>query len=146
MFLIIGRLLGTVLLGRGVWRLTSPLAFAAGFLLITAPYRKEPKRSDLKRHLEQLGFELYEVGKEAFIVYYVEAPDFKSLESIIKTAEQHEGVAKAYIAYGFVADDATRWFINEALARNEIELDESMIEYLKQILSRIQPQEQAAKS
>ncbi len=113
------------------------MAFAAGFLLITPPYRKEPKRSEVKKHLEQLGFELYEIGKEGFIVYYVEAPDVKALENVIKMAEQHEGVAKAYVAYGFMADDATRGFVNAALEAGELELDKSMVEYLKTILGRL---------
>ena len=115
------------------------MAFAAGFFLITPPYRKEPKRSEVKKYLESLGFELYEIGKESFIVYYVEAPDFKSLENVIKMGEQHDGVAKAYVAYGFVADDSARWYINEALESGELELDESMVEYIKQILSRLVP-------
>jgi|GEM_PF-2191898 len=113
------------------------MAFAAGFLLITPPYRKEPKRSEVKQYLQSLGFELYEVGKEAFIVYYVEAPDVKSLENVIKTAEMHEGVAKAYVAYGFMADDATRQFVNAALEAGELELDESMVEYIQEILKKL---------
>jgi nitrate reductase NapAB chaperone NapD len=113
------------------------LAFAAGFFLITPHYRKEPKRSEVKKYLEQLGFELYEIGKEGFIVYYVEAPDVKALENVIKTAEQHEGVAKAYVAYGFMADDATRSFVNAALESGEIELDQSMVDYLQKILQKL---------
>ena len=115
------------------------MAFATGFILIAPHYRKEPKRSELKQYLAGLGFELYEIGKEGFIVYYVEAPDFKEVEKLIKTAERHDGVAKAYIAYGFVADESTRWFINEALAEGEIEIDETTLDYIKKILSRLQP-------
>jgi len=113
------------------------MAFAAGFLLLTPPYRKEPKRSEVKQHLQGLGFELYEVGKESFIVYYVEAPDVKALENVIKAAEMHEGVAKAYVAYGFMADNATRDYVNAALAAGELELDESMLNYIRKILEKL---------
>jgi len=118
------------------------MAFAAGFMLVIPRWRDEPKRSELKRYLESLGFELYETGKPNFIVFYVEAPDVKALEEKIKTAERHEGIAKAYIAYGFMADDETRWMINEMLARGELELDKSMIDYLKTILARLEAAQQ----
>jgi len=115
------------------------LAFAAGFLLLAPHYRDEPKRSEVKQHLENLGFELYEVGKPSFIVFYVEAPSPKALEDVIKTAEQHDGVAKAYIAFGFMADDTVKEWINDALARGELELDETTKEYIRGILAKIAP-------
>jgi hypothetical protein len=115
------------------------LAFAAGFLLLTPHYREEPKRSEVKQYLENLGFEVYEVGKPAFIVFYVEAPNPKALEDIIKTAERHDGVAKAYVAFSFMADNDVREWINEALARGELELDQSTKEYIRAILAKIAP-------
>jgi hypothetical protein len=113
------------------------VAFVTGFILLTAGYREEPKRSEVLRHLESLGFELYDVGKPSVVVFYLEAPTIKDIENIIKTAESHEGVAKAYITYGFVADEATRRWINEALERGEIELDESTVEYIRKILEKL---------
>lgn len=115
------------------------MPFAAGFFLIIPRWRKEPQRSELKKYLESLGFELYEPGKPNFIVFYVEAPDVKSLENVIKMAEKHEGVAKAYISYGFLADDEVREWINEALESDELEIGDGMLEYLKQIASRLAP-------
>lgn len=115
------------------------MAFATGFLLLAPHYRDEPKRSEVKQYLENLGFELYEVGKPFFIVFYVEAPNPKALEDVIKTAEQHNGVAKAYIAFGFMADDAVKEWINDALARGELELDETTKEYIRGILAKIAP-------
>ncbi|BES81453.1 hypothetical protein [Pyrodictium abyssi] len=122
------------------------MAFAAGFLLLTPHYRDEPKRREVKQYLENLGFELYEVGKQAFIVFYVEAPNPKALEDVIKMAEQHDGVAKAYIAFGFMGDDAVREWINDALARGELELDESTKEYIRGILAKIAPDKLRAQS
>lgn len=115
------------------------MAFAAGFFLIAPHYREEPKRSEVKRHLEGLGFELYEVNKPSFIVFYIEAPSPKALEDIIKTAEQHGGVAKAYIAFGFMGDNSVKEWINDALARGELELDQSTKDYIRGILARIAP-------
>lgn len=120
------------------------MAFASGFFLLTAGYREEPGRSEVKEYLQKLGFELYEVGKPSFIVFYVEAPDVKSLEDVIKSAEEHPGVAKAYIAYGFMADNRVKEWINEALAAGELEIDESTREYIRTILSRIAPKERKA--
>ena len=114
------------------------MAFAAGFMLVIPRWRDEPKRSELKKWLEEMGFEVYEAGKPNFLVFYVEAPDVKSLEEKIKAAERHEGIAKAYIAYGFMADDETRRMINEALEKGEMELDQSMIDYLKTILAKLE--------
>ena len=116
------------------------MVFAAGFFLITPHYREEPKRSEVKRYLGSLGFELYETGKPAFIVYYIEidTDNFKELEKRIKMAEGHDGVAKAYINYGFTAgEDVHRW-INEALERGELELDQSTIDYIKTILAKLE--------
>ncbi len=114
------------------------MAFATGFILITPHYREEPKRSEVKRYLEELGFEIYEIGNPGFIVYYVEAPDPKALEDVIKLAEQHDGVAKAYVAYGFMADDQMRQWINDALESGELVLDETMIDYIKTILAKME--------
>ncbi|ABM81207.1 hypothetical protein [Hyperthermus butylicus] len=113
------------------------MAFASGFMIITQPYRSEPKRSEVRQHLERLGFELYEVGKDAFIVFYVEAPTLADIEEIIKAAERHEGIAKAYVVYAFAGDNATKEWINWALERGEIELDESMMEYIRNILVKL---------
>ncbi len=113
------------------------MAFASGFFLLTQPYREEPRRSELKNYLEQLGFEVYEAGKPSFLVFYVEAPSPKALEEVIKTAERHEGVAKAYIAFGFLSDNSVKEWLNEAIARGEIELDQSTLNYIRSILSRI---------
>jgi hypothetical protein len=113
------------------------MAFASGFFLLTQRYREEPRRSELKNYLEQLGFEVYEVGKPSFLVFYVEAPSPKALEDVIKTAERHEGVAKAYIVFGFLSDDSVREWLNEAIVRGEVELDKSTLNYIRGILSKL---------
>lgn len=113
------------------------MAFASGFFLLTQRYREEPRRSELKNYLERLGFEVYDVGKPSFLVFYVEAPSPKALEDVIKTAERHEGVAKAYIAFGFLSDNSVKEWLNEAIARGEIELDKSTLDYIRGILSRL---------
>ncbi|RUM46600.1 MAG: hypothetical protein DSY37_04920 [Hyperthermus sp.] len=115
------------------------MPFATGFILLTPHYRSEPGRSEVIKYMERLGFEVYDVGKPAFLVFYVEADDVDSLENIIKIVEEHDGVAKAYIAYGFMGDDYLREYINEALERGEIELDESTINYIKSILAKLKP-------
>jgi hypothetical protein len=113
------------------------VAFVTDFILLTTAYREEPKRSEVLKYLESLGFELYDVGKPSVVVFYLEAPTIKDIEDIIKAAESHEGVAKAYITYGFVADEATKRLINEGLEKGEIELDETTIEYIKKILAKL---------
>ncbi len=117
------------------------MAFASGFILVAPHYREEPKRSEVRKHLENLGFEVYDVGKPAFLVFYVEAPNPKILEDVIKTAETHEGIIKAYIVFGFLADNSVKEWINDALARGEIELDESILNMIKDILVKLSKRE-----
>ena len=113
------------------------MAFMTGFFLVLGPYRQEPKRSELKKYLEQLGFEIYDVGKPHALVFYVEGETVKDVENKIKMAEDHDGIAKAYIAYGFTGSREMKDWINEMLERGEIELDESTIQYLKTILEKM---------
>ncbi|AEM39186.1 hypothetical protein Pyrfu_1328 [Pyrolobus fumarii 1A] len=116
------------------------MPFASGFVLLTAEYKDEPKRSEVKKHLESLGFEVYDIGDPYRIVFYVEVDDLGGLERIIKAAETHEGIAKAYIVYGFLGDSETKRRINEALLSGEAELDESTRELIEWILSRLKAQ------
>jgi len=113
------------------------MAFMTGFFLLNPAYTEPGKREEVLRFLQSLGFELYEVGHERFVVFYVEAPTVDDLDKIIKMAESHDGVVKAYIAFGFLGDKAKEAEIDRALEEGEIELDESMVEYIKWILSRI---------
>ena len=113
------------------------VAFVTGFILIAPSHRREPERSKVLEHLQKLGFELYDVGKESVVVFYLEAPTIRDIEDIIKAAEQHDGVAKAYITYGFVGDEAMRRWLNEAIERGEVELDETTIQYIKKILEKL---------
>ncbi len=113
------------------------MAFMTGFFLVLNPYREEPKRSELKQYLEQLGFEIYDVGKPHALVFYVEGDTIKDVENKIKMAESHDGIAKAYIAYGFTGSREMKEWLNEMLERGEIELDQSTIEYLKTILAKM---------
>ncbi len=113
------------------------MAFMTGFFLVLKPYREEPKRSELKQYLEQLGFEIYDVGKPHALVFYVEGDTVKDVENKIKMAESHNGIAKAYIAYGFTGSREMKEWLNEMLERGEIELDQSTIEYLKTILAKM---------
>lgn len=113
------------------------MAFMTGFFLVLKPYREEPKRSELKQYLEQLGFEIYDVGKPHALVFYVEGDTIKDVENKIKMAESHDGIAKAYIAYGFTGSREMKEWLNEMLERGEIELDQSTIEYLKTILAKM---------
>ncbi len=119
------------------------MAFVTGFILINPAYREEPRRSQVIKYLQELGFELYEVGKPAAVVFYLEAPTIKDIENIIKIAEQHDGVAKAYIAYGFTGDEQLHRWINEALERGELELDETTIEYIRKIIEKLEGKKQA---
>ncbi len=111
--------------------------FATGFFLLAETHVEEPHRTRIIQQLEQMGFEIYDVGRKHVVVFYVEAPDIKSLENIIKAAEQIEGVAKAYIVYGFMGDEEMRRRINEAILRGEIVLDESTIRYIDWILAKL---------
>ncbi len=113
------------------------MAFMTGFFLLNPEYAKPDKRGEVIRFLQGLGFELYDVGHERFIVFYVEAPTVDDLDKIIKAAESHDGIVKAYIAFGFLGDEAKEAELDRALEEGEIELDESMVEYIKWILSRI---------
>ncbi len=113
------------------------MAFMTGFFLVLKPYREEPKRSELKQYLEQLGFEIYDVGKPHALVFYVEGDTVKDVENKIKMAESHDGIAKAYIAYGFTGSREMKEWLNEMLEQGEIELDQSTIEYLKTILAKM---------
>jgi hypothetical protein len=119
------------------------MAFMTGFFLVIGEYRSEPKRSELKQYLESLGFEIYDVGKPSALVFYVEGETIKELEDKIKLAEQHDGIAKAYIAYGFTGSRELQDWLNEALERGEIELDQTTINYLKTLLQKIGVKEQA---
>ena len=114
------------------------MAFMTGFFLLKPEYRQEPRRSEVRRFLESLGFEVYDVGVPTSLVFYVEGPSVEALEDVIKAAESHEGIVKAYIAYGFMADRSVQDMVNEMLASGEVELDQSTIEYLKTILARIE--------
>ncbi len=91
----------------------------------------------MKKELERLGFELYEVGRPAVLVYYVEAETVKELEEKIKAAEALDGVIKAYIVYGFLAGNEVREWINKSLESGELELDNTTREYIKWILKRL---------
>ncbi len=114
------------------------MVFATGFILLAETHIEEPLRSQVLSKLEQMGFELYEVGRKHVVVFYVEAPDVKRLEEVIKAAEAIEGVAKAYIVYGFMGDEEKRREINEAIWRGDVVLDETTIRYIDWILSKLQ--------
>ena len=113
------------------------MPFATGFIVIHPRYREGERRREVLDHLARLGFEVYEVGRPAVVVYYVEAPTVKELEERIKAAEAHEGVLKAYIVYGFLAPDSVREWLNRAILEGEVELDPSMLEMLDKIISAL---------
>ncbi len=109
----------------------------AGFFLIHPRYREGEARRELIEKLEALGFEIYETGKPPFLVFYIEGNSVDELIDRIRIAEGLEGVVKAYIAYGFLADKSVEEAINKGLETGEIVLDESTVEYIKSILSRL---------
>ncbi len=109
----------------------------AGFFLLHPNYREGKARRQIAEKLEALGFEVYETGKPQFLVFYVEGETVNELIDKIRVAEGIEGVVKAYIAYGFLADKRVEEEINRGLETGEIVLDESTIEYIKGILERL---------
>ncbi|UXD21180.1 hypothetical protein IPA_00905 [Ignicoccus pacificus DSM 13166] len=114
------------------------MPFATGFILVNPTHRGDPaKIEEIKKHLESLGFELYDLGTDLYIVYYVEAETVNQLEDLIKAAEAHPGVAKAYVSYGFLQDKALEDAINEMLLNGEIALDEDAKNYIKTILEQM---------
>ena len=113
------------------------MAFMTGFFLLNENYLAPEKRREIIEYLKSLGFEVYDVGLERFLVFYVEAPTIPDVEKIVKTAESHPGIVKAYIAFGFTGDRAKEEEIERMLESGELELDESMVNYIKWILSKL---------
>ena len=113
------------------------MAFMTGFFLLADTHTSPEKRAEVLEYLRRLGFELYEIGAERLIVFYVEAPTIKDVENLVKMAESHPGVVKAYIAFGFVGDKAKEEEINRMIETGELEIDESTIEYIKTILAKL---------
>ena len=114
------------------------MPFATGFILINPTHRGKPeKMEEIKHHLRSLGFELYELDTDLYIVYYVEADTVNQLEDLIKAAESHPGVAKAYVSYGFLQDKALEEAINEMLLSGELALDEDAKKYIRTILEQM---------
>ncbi len=114
------------------------MPFATGFVLVTPHYRGDPQKiEEIKAHMRNLGFEVYDIGTDLYIVYYIEADTVNEMEDLIKAAESHPGVAKAYVVYGFLQDKATEEAINEMLEKGEIELDEDAKKYIKMVLDQM---------
>ena len=114
------------------------MPFATGFVVLAEAYQGGEKRREVIGFLESLGFEVYDVGKPRVLVFYVEADTVKALEDVIKAAERHDGVVKAYVVYGFLGDREAEEMINRGLEEGWIELDETMVDYLNRILRRLE--------
>ncbi len=119
------------------------MAFMTGFFLLNENYTSPEKRREVVEYLRSLGFEVYEVGLERFIVFYVEGETIPEVEKLVKAAESHPGIVKAYIAFGFTGDRAKEEEIDRMLETGELELDESMVNYIKWILSKLGALEKA---
>ena len=113
------------------------MAFMTGFFLLNEHYTSPEKRREIIEYLKSLGFEVYDIGLERFIVFYVEGPSIPEVEKTVKAAESHPGIVKAYIAFGFVGDKAKEEELDRMLESGELELDQSMVDYIKWILSRV---------
>ena len=114
------------------------MPFATGFFLIAPEYRSAESYNTIASKLRELGFEIYETNNLAYMIFYVEAPDVKSLERIIKTAEGVEGVLKAFIAWGFLADAQAQRELEEMLERGEISLTEEAKDYFRGVLKSLE--------
>jgi len=108
--------------------------FATGFFLVAPNYRGTEEYARIASQLRELGFEIYETDNPAYLIFYVEAPDVKSLERVIKTGETIEGVAKAFVVWGFLADDDARRELEEMLERGEISLSDEARKYFEDLL------------
>jgi nitrate reductase NapAB chaperone NapD len=112
-------------------------------MILEPSYQEEPRRSSLKKRLEEMGFEVYEVGRSDVLVFYVEGDTIENLEQKIRAAEESEGVVKAYIAYAFLASDEVREWVNRAIESGEVVLDETTVRELRRILEALRGVEDA---
>jgi len=116
------------------------LPFATGFFLIAPQYRNPEVIAKIREELAKAGFETYEMDNPAYLLFYVEAPTVDDLVDVIRYAEGIEGVLKAYIAYGFLADKEAEERLNQLLENKEIGVSEEAKAYFRLVLSRIEEQ------
>ncbi len=114
------------------------MPFATGFFLIAEDYRNPDSLSKIVNTLRQMGFEVYETDNPAYLLFYVEAPDVDTLVRGIRMGEQVEGVAKAFVAWGFLADDKAREELERLLESGQISLTEEAKKYFQYVLSQLQ--------
>ncbi len=117
------------------------MPFATGFFLIAPQYRKPEVIAKIREVLHKSGFETYEMDNPAYLLFYVEAPTVDDLIDIIRYAEGVEGVLKAYVAYGFLADKEAEERLNRMLLNKEIGVSEEAKAYYRLILSKIEEQD-----
>ena len=113
------------------------MPFATGFFLIAPDYRSPEHYQRILKALREMGFEVYETDNPAYIIFYVEAPDVNSLDKGIRMGESVEGVAKAFVVWGFLADDAAREELERMLENGEISLTEEAKKYFEHVLKSI---------
>jgi len=113
------------------------MPFATGFFLIAPDYRDPENYSKILKRLRDMGFEVYETDNPAYVVFYVEAPDVNTLDRGIRLGEKVEGIAKAFVVWGFLADDNAREELERMLERGEISLTEEAKKYFEHLLRNL---------